>query len=98
LLRKIKRFRNALLEGVPPHDRDKPENAADLVGWVRHCRRSGLYELGCVIYKNSGMSFNSLDEASLLDLEEDYQVCARRSEKKPASKSKNQPSLFDEME
>jgi hypothetical protein len=44
------------------------------------------------------MSFDSLDEASLLDLEENYQVCARRSEEKPASKRKNQPSLFDEME
>ena len=98
LLRKIKRFGNALLEGVPPYDRDNPENASDLAGWVRQCRRSRLYELGCTIYEKSGMSFDSLDEASLLDLEENYQVCARRSEKKPASKRKNQPSLFDEME
>jgi hypothetical protein len=98
LLRKIKRFGNALLEGVPPYDRDNPENASDLAGWVRQCRRSGLYELGCIIYEKSGMSFDSLDEASLLDLEEDYQVRARRSEKKNALKRNNQPSLFDEME
>ncbi len=84
LLRRVKRFGNALLEGVPPHEHDKPENAVDLAGWVRQCRRAGLYEIGRALYEKSGMSLDSLDEAALLELEGDYQVCVRRSEKKPA--------------
>jgi len=98
LLRKIKRFSNALLAGVPPSERDKLENAADLAGWVRQCHRSGLYELGRVMYKKSGLSFDSLEEIARLVLEEDYQMCVRRGEKKPAPKTKSQPGLFDDLE
>ena len=31
-LRRIKRFTNALMDGVPPYERDKPENAVTLDG------------------------------------------------------------------
>ncbi len=84
LLRRVKRFGNALLEGVPPHERDKPESPATLADWIRQCRRAGLYEIGRALYEKSGMRLESLEEAALLELEGDYQVCVRRSEKKPA--------------
>ena len=81
-LRRIKRFANALLEGVPPYEKDRPENAPTLADWIRQCRRAGLYELGRVMYEKGGLNFDGLDEMAQIELEEDYQVCVRRSEKK----------------
>ena len=81
LLRRVKRFGNALLEGVPPYEGDMPESPATLADWVRQCRRAGLYEIGQVMYEKSGIQFDGLDEVALIELEEDYQVCMRRSEK-----------------
>ncbi len=92
LLRRVKRFGNALLEGVPPHEHDKPESPATLADWVRQCRRAGLYEIGRVLYEKSGIKFEGLDEVAMVELEEDYQVCVRRSEKKeekPKSRKTN---------
>lgn len=43
------------------------------------------------------MSFDGLDEVKLIELEEDYQVCVRRSEMKPVTKNKSQPHMFDEI-
>ncbi|MBN1304374.1 MAG: hypothetical protein JXA13_08060, partial [Anaerolineales bacterium] len=96
LLRRVKRFGNALLEGVPPHERDLPESPATLADWIRQCRRAGLYEIGRVLYEKSGLSFDTLEEIRQMELEEDYQVCARRSEVKPAANKKIQPNLLDE--
>lgn len=96
LLRRVKRFGNALLEGVPPHERDLPESPATLADWIRQCRRAGLYEIGRVLYEKSGTRFDGLDEIRQTELEEDYQVCVRRSEVKPIVKKKIQPSLLDE--
>jgi DNA modification methylase len=97
LLRRVKRFGNALLQGVPPHERDKPESPITLADWVRQCRRAGLYEIGRVLYEKSGIKFDGLDEVALVELEEDYQVCVRRSEVKPVTKKKSQQSMFDEI-
>lgn len=80
-LRRIKRFSNALMDGVPPADRDKPENAVTLADWIRQCRRAGLYELGRALYEKGGLRFDGLNEASRMDVDEDYQMCVRRSEK-----------------
>jgi DNA modification methylase len=97
LLRRVKRFGNALLQGVPPHERDKPESPITLADWVRQCRRAGLYEIGRVLYEKSGIKFDGLDEVALVELEEDYQVCVRRSEVKPAKKKKlRQGELFED--
>lgn len=97
LLRRVKRFGNALLEGVPPHERDKPESPATLADWVRQCRRAGLYDIGRVMYEKSGIRFDGLDEVTQIELEEDYQVCVRRSEVKPATRKKTQLNMFDEI-
>jgi len=98
LLRRVKRFGNALLDGTPPHERDLPESPATLADWVRQCRRAGLYDIGRVLYEKSGIKFDGLDEVALVELEEDYQVCVRRSEVKPVAKKKSQQSMFDEVE
>lgn len=78
-LRRIKRFGNALLEGVPPAERDRPENVATAADWVRQCRRAGLYELGRVLYEKGGFYFAGLSDEAQLEVLEDYQICVRRS-------------------
>jgi hypothetical protein len=77
-LRRIKRFANALLAGVPPHPRDAPENAATGAEWLRQCRRAGLHDLGRVLYEKGGVDFSSLPEDARLQAKEDYQLCVRR--------------------
>jgi len=78
-LRRIKRFARALLEGVPPHDRDHPANTATAADWIRQCRRAGLHEFGRVLYEKGGFSFEELGDEGQLEVEEDYQICVRRS-------------------
>ena len=78
-LRRIKRFANALLDGVQPIERDRPANLATAADWLRQCRRAGLYELGRAIYEKGAFRFDELGEDRALEVEEDYQVCVRRS-------------------
>ena len=90
-LRHIKRFANALSAGVPPAERDRPSNATTLAEWIYQCRRSGLYDLGRVLYERGGLRFDGLGEDSQMQVEEDYQICIKRgsaNEKKPARKKK----------
>ncbi|MDD5368136.1 MAG: DNA methyltransferase [Anaerolineaceae bacterium] len=82
-LRQIKHFVNALQEGVPPSERDKPANAATLADWIYQCRRAGLYELGNVLYEKGGLQFDGLSEESRLQVEEDYQICVKRGKTAP---------------
>lgn len=96
-LRKIKRFANALVDGVPPADRDKPENAVTLADWIRQCRRAGLFDLGRVMYEKGGLHFEELNEETQLLVEEDYQICVGRSEKK-AAKPKNKEQQLNLMD
>jgi len=90
-LRKIKRFANALVDGAPPADRDKPENAVTLADWIRQCRRAGLFELGRVMYEKGGLHFEELSEETRLLVEEDYQICVGRS----APEKKARKDKFD---
>jgi DNA modification methylase len=78
-LRRIRRFANALVEGVAPADRDRPSNAATAGEWIRQCRRAGLYAQGRAIYESGGYSFSGLSEEMQLEIDEDYQICVRRS-------------------
>ncbi len=88
-LRKIKRFVNALNEGVPPGEKDKPANAATLAEWIYQCRRAGLYDVGKTLYEKGGLRFDALTPALQVQVEEDYQICAKRgSEKKEPDKGK----------
>jgi len=76
-LPRIKRFANALLDGVPVRDKDRPGNDVDLLDWVRQCRRAGLYEQGTAIYEK-GLTLSNLSEEQQIEAEDDYRICARR--------------------
>ena len=98
VLRHIKRFTNALSEGVPPGERDKPANAATLADWIYQCRRAGLYDLGRILYEKGGLRFDGLGEELQLQVEEDYQICVRRSERKTEPKKRKPKQMGFEME
>ena len=90
-LRRIKRFANALIEGVPVRDTDRPGSDADLLDWLRQCRRAGLYEQGKAIYEKGGLNSASLSDEQQIEAEDDYRICARRGsteEAKPKRKSR----------
>jgi hypothetical protein len=76
VLRRIKRFLTYFANGsiVPDHKRP---NAATLADWIRHCKRTGLYEQGKLLYEQGGLSLDHLSEEIAVDVEEDYQVCVR---------------------
>lgn len=57
-------------------DRERP-NDATLAEWIRHCKRSGLYQQGKVLYEKGGLNLDNLPEEVMVDLEEDYHVCVR---------------------
>jgi hypothetical protein len=101
-LRHIKRFANALSAGVPPAERDRPSNAATLAEWIYQCRRSGLYDLGSILYERGGLRFDSLKEERQLQVEEDYQICIKRGSpakgKSKKTKKKSKPAMFDEAD
>ncbi|MBE9571871.1 MAG: hypothetical protein IMF11_14675 [Proteobacteria bacterium] len=47
----------------------------------RHCKRSGLYEQGKLLYEKGGLNLDNLLEEVMVDVEEDYQVCVRMLER-----------------
>jgi DNA modification methylase len=90
-LRRIKRFANALIEGVPIRDKDRPGNDVDLLDWLRQCRRAGLYDQGKAIYEKGGMNSANLTDEQQIEAEDDYRICARRGsteEAKPKRKTR----------
>jgi len=76
VLRRIKRFLAYLANGSIVPDRERP-NAATLADWIRHCKRTGLYEQGKLLYEQGGLNLDHLPEEIAVDVEEDYQVCTR---------------------
>ncbi len=77
---RIKCFANALLEGVPPRERDVPANTATAADCIRHCRRAGLSEQRRVLYEKAALIkscfiFDDLGEEVQIEVEEDYQIC-----------------------
>jgi DNA modification methylase len=89
-LRRIKRFANALIEGVPVRDKDRPGSDVDLLEWLRQCRRAGLYEQGKAIYEKGGLNSATLSDEQQIEAEDDYRICARRGSTEKA-KTKRQP-------
>ena len=45
--------------------------------WIRHCKRAWLYEQGKLLYEKGGLNTDNLPEDVMINVEEDYQVCAR---------------------
>lgn len=78
--RKIQRFFNFVETGGTITESQRPD-AHTLAEWIRHCRRTGLYAQGRLLYERGGLDLNALNEEAQVDVEEDYQVCAKRLER-----------------
>ena len=74
--RRVKRYIAQLEQGVIILDHERP-NDATLAEWIRHCKRAGLYEQGKLLYQKGGLNLDNLPEEAMVNVEEDYQVCAR---------------------
>ena len=74
--RRVKRYIAQLEQGAVISDHDQP-NDSTLAEWLRHCKRSGLYEQGKLLYEKGGLILDNLTEEALVNAEEDYQVCVR---------------------
>jgi hypothetical protein len=101
VLRRVKRYLSFLQQGVPVPAKDRPTDAT-LASWIRHCKRSGLFEQGKLLYEKGGLDLDNLSEEAMVAVEEDYQVCSRSvagaavHEKKHARRKTRQLDLFDE--
>lgn len=74
--RRVKRYIAQLEQGAVIPDPERP-NDATLAEWIRHCKRAGLYEQGKLLYEKGGLNLDNLPEEAMVNVEEDYQVCAR---------------------
>lgn len=77
-LRRMKRFGNALIDGVPIRDQDRPANDRTLAEWIRQCRRAGLYEQGRALYEKGGLNLENLGDEEQIAVEDDYRICVKR--------------------
>ena len=78
--RRIKRYLSYLGQGVAIPEKVRP-NDATLAEWIRHCKRSSLYEQVKLLYEKGGLNLNNLPEEAMVNVEEDYQVCVRMMER-----------------
>ena len=81
--RRIKRYLAFLEQGLAVPAKERP-NDATLAEWIRHCKRSGLYEQGKLLFEKGGLQLDHLSEEAQVSVEEDYDTCVRmmrRSEK-----------------
>lgn len=95
-LRRIKRFANALIEGVPVWDKDRPGSEVDLLDWLRQCRRAGLYEQGKAIYEKGGLNSANLTDEQQIEAEDDYRICARRGSTEEAKPKRQRRKKQDQ--
>jgi DNA modification methylase len=93
-LRRIKRFANALIDGVPVRDKDRPGRDADLLDWLRQCRRAGLYEQGRAIYEKGGLNLANLTDEQQIEAEDDYRICAHRGSDEVAKPKKRRRKML----
>jgi DNA modification methylase len=90
-LRRIKRFANALIDGVPVRDKDRPGSDVDLLDWLRQCRRAGLYEQGRAIFEKGGLNSANLTDEQQIEAEDDYRICVRRGSSEEAKPKRKSP-------
>lgn len=83
--RRIKRYLAYIEQGVAIPDKERP-NDATLAEWIRHCKRSVLYEQGKLLYEKGGLNLDNLPEEVMVNVEEDYQVCVRMLTRAKANK------------
>ena len=95
-LRRIKRFANTLIDGVPVRDKDRPGSDVDLLDWLRQCRRAGLYEQGRAIYEKGGLNLANLTDEQQIEAEDDYRICARRGSEQESKPTKRQRKMLQD--
>jgi hypothetical protein len=78
-LRRMKRFAQALSDGRPVREPDRPANDRTLAEWIRQCRRTALYAHGRALYEKGGLCVERLTEEEQLAVEDDYRLCVQRS-------------------
>jgi len=86
--RQIKRYIALLSQSAAIPQSERPDNAT-LAGWLKHCRRAGLYEMGITLYERGGIALDRLSEAQQLEAEEDYLVCRKMAGRSGLQESKN---------
>jgi hypothetical protein len=92
-LRRIKRFANTLIDGVPVLEKDRSGSDVNLLDWLRQCRRAGLYEQGRAIYEKGGLNLANLADEQQIEAEDDYRICARRGSEEEAKPKKKQRKM-----
>ena len=92
--RRIKRYLAYIQQGLAIPVTERPSNIT-LVEWIRHCRRSSLYEQGRFLFEKGGLDLHQLSEEQQVEVEEDYQICVGRVQK--SIKEIKQKTLFDEI-
>ncbi len=92
--RHIKRYLAYIQQGLAIPASERPSNAT-LVEWIRHCRRSSLYEQGRLLFEKGGLDLNQLSEEQQVEVEEDYKICLHRIQMN--MKAKKQKTLFDDI-
>ncbi len=75
-LRRIKRYISFIEQDMPVPEKERP-NDATLAEWIRHSKRSGLYEQGKLLYEKGGLNLDGLSDEDQADVEEDYLTCVR---------------------
>ena len=79
--RRIKRYLAFLEQGLGVPEEERPIDAT-LTGWIRHCKRTGLYEQGKLLFEKGGLTLDNLSEEAQVNVEEDYDVCVRNLARK----------------
>ncbi len=92
--RHIKRFLAYIQQDLPIPAAERPSNVT-LVEWIRHSRRSNLYEQGRLLFEKGGLDLDQLSEEQQVEVEEDYQTCVRRIQ--ASMKEKKPKTLFDDL-
>jgi len=92
--RRIKRYLAYIQQDLPIPVAERPSNAT-VVEWIRHCRRSSLYEQGRLLFEKGGLHLDQLSEEQQVEVEEDHQICVRRIQ--TSIKEKKPKTLFDEL-
>ncbi len=92
--RRIKRYLAYIQQALPIPVAERP-SIATLVEWIRHCRRSSLYEQGRLLFEKGGLDLDQLSEGQQVEVEEDYQICMHRIQ--ASIKEKKPKTLFDEL-
>lgn len=97
-LRRIKRFANALIEGVPVREKDRPGSDRDLLDWLRQCRRAGLYDQGRALFEKGGLNLDNLSPEEQIEADDNYRICARRGSAEEAKPKRQRRTKQDDDE